>query len=396
MRVTRALRATAGAALTGALLLSAGGAAQADSVRSNQWPLTAFKAEKLWESATGKGVTVAVLDGGFRETHQDLSGQFVAGKNFANTSQGDGSDSLGEDEDIRDHGTAMAGIIAGHGHGAGGSEGVKGLAPGAKIMPVPTYKNAAAATRWAAEHGADVINMSFIETQSTDICPAIHYALEKGAVVVAGVGNDAVADKEFPAACPGAIGVGAVDEYGEASDSNNYNSTLDLLAPGVKIPVAMGKSDADYRTADGSSAATAYVSATAALLKEKFPDLTPGQIANRLVKTAGLAQAEKDKNLKLPDAHYGYGYIQPGPALREDIPAGPAAGPLPMPEGKASKTPVVAGADKGQDPDPPMGGKQAVLLYGGIGLGVVIVLGVVIGGVMLVRRRGNSGSQSWG
>ncbi|MFD9816696.1 S8 family serine peptidase [Streptomyces sp. NPDC059080] len=396
MRVTRTLRATVGAALTGALLLSASGAAHADSVRSNQWPLTAFDAEQLWASATGKGVTVAVLDGGFRETHQDLTGQFVTGKNFANTSQGDGSDSLADGEDIRDHGTAMAGIIAGHGHGPDGSQGLKGLAPEAKIMPVPTYKNAAAATRWAAEHGADVINMSFIETQSTDICPAIHYALEKGAVVVAGVGNDAVTDKEYPAACPGAIGVGAVDEFGEASDSNNYNSTLDLLAPGVKIPVAMGKSDADYRTADGSSAATAYVSAAAALLKEKFPDLTPGQIANRLVKTAGLAQAEKDKNLKLPDAHYGYGYIQPGPALRRDIPAGPAAGPLPMPEGKASKTPVVAGADKGQDPDPPMGGKKAVLLYGGIGLGVVIVLGVVIGGVALVRRRSNAGSQSWG
>ncbi|MGW1839371.1 S8 family serine peptidase [Streptomyces sp. NPDC002067] len=396
MRVTRTLRATVGAALTGALLLSASGAAHADSVRRNQWPLTAFGAEQLWESATGKGVTVAVLDGGFRETHQDLTGQFVTGKNFANTSQGDGSDSLGDGEDIRDHGTAMAGIIAGHGHGPGGSQGVKGLAPAAKIMPVPTYKNAAAAVRWAAEHGAGVINMSFIETQSTDICPAIHYALEKGAVVVAGVGNDAVADKEYPAACPGAIGVGAVDEYGEASDSNNYNSTLDLLAPGVKIPVAMAKSDADYRTADGSSAATAYVSAAAALLKEKFPDLTPGQIANRLVKTAGLAQAEKDRELKLPDAHYGYGYIQPGPALRRDIPAGPAAGPLPMPEGKASKTPVVAGADKGQDPDPPMGGKQAVLLYGGIGLGVVIVLGVIIGGVALARRKANAGGQSWG
>ncbi|MEU3709232.1 S8 family peptidase [Streptomyces catenulae] len=396
MRVTRTLRATVGAALTGALLLSAGGAAYADSVRSNQWPLTAFGAEKLWESATGKGVTVAVLDGGFRESHQDLTGQFVTGKNFANTSQGDGSDSLADGEDIRDHGTAMAGIIAGHGHGPGGSQGVKGLAPGSKIMPVPTYKNAAAAVRWAAEHGAGVINMSFIETQSTDICPAIHYALEKGAVVVAGVGNDAVADKEYPAACPGAIGVGAVDEYGEASDSNNYNATLDLLAPGVKIPVAMGKSDTDYRTADGSSAATAYVSAAAALLKEKFPDLTPGQIANRLVKTAGLAQAEKDRSLKLPDDHYGYGYIQPGPALRRDIPAGPVAGPLPMPAGKASKTPVVAGADKGQDPDPPMGGKQAVLLYGGIGLGVVLVLGVIIGGVALVRRKGNAGSQSWG
>ncbi|WP_327704533.1 S8 family serine peptidase [Streptomyces decoyicus] len=397
MRVTRTLRVTVGAALTGALLLAAGGTASADQVRKDLWPLEAFGAQQLWKESTGKGVTVAVLDSGFRTSHQDLTGQFAGGANFANTSAGDGSDDLGPHEDIRDHGTAMAAIIAGHGHGPGGSEGVKGLAPDAKIMPVPQYKNGAAATRYAVDHGADVINMSYTEsTPSADTCPAIHYALEKGVVVVAGVGNDGLPKKNFPAACPGAIGVGSVDQYGEADDGNNSNSTLDLLAPGVKIPVAMGKSDSDYRTADGSSAATAYVSAAAALLKQKFPDLTPGQIANRLVKTAGLAQPEKDKHLKLPDAHYGYGYIQPGPALRRDIAAGPAQGPLPMPEGKAPQKTVLPGADKGSDPNPPMGGKDAIMLYGGIGLGVVLVAGIIIGVVVAVRRRNNPGNQAWG
>ncbi|WP_260636101.1 S8 family serine peptidase [Streptomyces angustmyceticus] len=397
MRVPRTLRATVGAALTGALLLASGGTASADQVRKDLWPLEAFGAQQLWQDATGKGVTVAVLDSGFRKTHQDLAGQFVGGANFANTAAGDGSEGLGPHEDIRDHGTAMAGIIAGHGHGPGGSEGVKGLAPDAKIMPIPQYKNGAAATRYAVDHGADVINMSYTEsTPSADTCPAIHYALEKGVVVVAGVGNDGLPKKNYPAACPGAIGVGSVDQYGEADDDNNSNSTLDLLAPGVKIPVAMGKSDTDYRTADGSSAATAYVSAAAALLKQKYPDLTPGQIANRLVKTAGLAQPEKDKHLKLPDTHYGYGYIQPGPALRRTVAAGPAEGPLPMPQGKAPQKPVLPGADKGYDPDPPMGAKQAVMLYGGIGLGVVLVAGIIIGVVVAVRRRNNPRNQTWG
>lgn len=396
MRVTRTLRATVGAALTGALLLAAGGTASADQVRKDLWPLEAFGAQQLWKEATGKGVTVAVLDSGFRQTHQDLTGQFVAGKNFANTAAGDGKEKLSPGQDIRDHGTAMAAIIAGHGHGPGGSNGVKGLAPGAKIMPLPQYKNGAAATRYAADHGADVINMSFVEDPSADTCAAIHYAVEKGAVVVAGVGNDGVAKKNYPAACPGAIGVGAVDQFGEPDEANNSNSTLDLLAPGVKVPVAMGKSDSDYRTADGSSAATAYVSAAAALLKQKFPDLTPGQIANRLVKTAGLAQSEKDKHLKLPDAHYGYGFIQPGPALRRDIAEGPAQGPLPMPQGKAPQKTVLPGADKGNDTDPPMGGKERVMLIGGIALGVLVVAGIVIGVVVAVRRRNNAGNQSWG
>ena len=178
---------------------------------------------------------------------------------------------------------------------------------------------------------------------------------------------------------------------------NNYNSDMDLLAPGEQMPVAMGKSDSDYKTSNGSSEAAAYVSAAAALLKEKFPDLTPGQIANRLVKTAGLSQAEKGKNLKLPDEHYGWGYIQPGPALRKDIPAGPAAGPLAMPKGKAPQQAVVPGADKGQDPDPPMGAKDKLMLYGGIGVGVLLVVGVVITVMAIVRRRREmAASRSWG
>ncbi|UQA93463.1 S8 family peptidase [Streptomyces halobius] len=391
MRVTRTLRATVGAALTGALLLTASGTASADQTRKDLWPLEAFGAQELWKEATGKGVTVAVLDGGFRTTHQDLTGQFLPGPDFGPATQAEGAEHLDPDEDIRDHGTGMAAIIAGHGHGPGGSEGVKGLAPDAKILPVPEYKNSGQATRWAVDHGADVINMSYGGGLMGDMCESIRYAIEKGVVVVAGVGNDGLSKKNYPAACPGAIGVGAVDQFGEAADSNNFNETLDILAPGVKIPVAMGKSDSGYATRDGSSAATAYVSAAAALLKEKFPELTPGQIANRLVKTAGLTKEEKAKNLKLPDPHYGYGFIQPGPALRKDIPAGPKDGPLPMPKGNSSE----AGADKGQDPDPPMGAKEKFMLYGGLGLGALLVVGVIIAIVAVVRRRKNA-NQSWG
>ncbi|WP_367434191.1 S8 family serine peptidase [Streptomyces celluloflavus] len=396
MRATRTVHATVGATLTGVLLLTAGGTAAADQVRKDLWPLEAFGAQALWQKATGKGVTVAVLDFGFRTTHQDLTGQFLRGENFSTTSQGDGSKDLMPGEDLRDHGTAMAGIIAGHGHGPGGSEGVKGLAPGAKILPLPMYKNGAAATRYAVDHGADVINMSYTETPpGADTCPSIHYALEKGVVVVAGVGNDGLPKKNYPAACPGVIGVGSVDEYGKADEDNNANSTLDLLAPGVKIPAAMGGSDTAYRTEDGSSAATAYVSGAVALLKEKFPHLTPGQIANRLVKTAGLAGPQKAKHLKLPDVHYGYGFIQPGPALTRDIPAGSAQGPLPMPQGKAPQTAVVPGADKGPDPDPPMGGKEKLMLFGGGVVGLLAIGAIVTGAVTSARRRKSGGSGAW-
>ncbi|MET9291236.1 S8 family serine peptidase [Streptomyces sp. NPDC003077] len=388
MRATRTLRAATGAVLTGALLLGAGGTAVADEVRDKQWPLsaTAFDAQDIWKEATGKGVTVAVIDKGFRTTHQDLVGQFLPGKKFV--AAGDRED-LRSGEDIRDHGTGMASLIAGHGHGPNGSEGIKGLAPDAKILPLVANKATPEATRYAVDHGADVINMSYVADKLTpDMCQSIHYAIEKGVVVVAGVGNDGWEMEEYPAGCPGVIGVGAVDEYGKAWDGNNFNSTVDVLAPGVDMAMAHGKSDTDYSvTSKGTSLATAYVSAAAALLKEKFPDYTPGQIANRLVKAAGLAVSVKKQNLKLPDVHYGYGFIQPYGALTRDIPPGPPEGPLPMPKGKASATVIKPGADKGPNPDPPMGGKQKLLIFGGGTIGLLAVAGIAATVVAVIRHR---------
>ncbi|MFE3884956.1 S8 family serine peptidase [Streptomyces lydicus] len=397
MRVTRTLRATIGAALTGALFLATGSSAVADQNRDAQWPLTAFGAQDIWKKATGEGVTVAVIERAFRTTHQDLTGQFLPGKDFPDpTKKDDGGPYLKPGEDPRDHGTSMAGLIAGHGHGPAGSAGMKGLAPGAKLFPLTAQKTAPAATRYAVDHGADVINMSFLaDPNEPDMCESIHYAVQKGVVVVAGVGNDGASEKNLPSACPGAIGVGAVDEYGQVWEKSNYNSAVDLLAPGVDVPVLGGKSDSHYGTTSGTSVATAYVSAAVALLREKYPDLTPGQIANRLVKTARLTPSVKKKHLKLPDAHYGYGYIVPEAALNENIPAGPAEGPLPMPKGKASSQ-----LDAGKpNPDAPMGGKAAMeraLLYGGIGLGVLLVVGGVVAVVVAIRRRKSVSSQSWG
>ncbi|MER0482210.1 S8 family serine peptidase [Streptomyces sp. Edi2] len=398
MRVTRTLRATIGAALTGALFLATGGSAVADQNRDAQWPLTAFGAQDIWKKATGKGVTVAVIEKAFRTTHQDLTGQFLPGKDFPNPSKNDRRGPvLKPGEDRRDHGTGMAGLIAGHGHGPGGSAGMKGLAPGVKILPLTADKMSPSATRYAVDHGADVINMSFgADPNAPDVCESIHYAVEKGVVVVAGVGNDGTPEEHLPAACPGAIGVGAVDEYGKVWSMSNYNFAVDLLAPGVDVPVLGGKSDSRYGTTNGTSVATAYVSAAAALLRERYPDLTPGQIANRLVKTASLAPSVKKKDLKLPDNHYGYGYIVPEAALNENIPAGPAQGPLLMPKGKASNSPVTAGVKNEANPNPPMGKSERLMIFSGICAGALAVVGAVVAIVVATRRRKSAGGQSWG
>jgi subtilisin family serine protease len=169
-----AFAAAAAAALALALLSAA--PAQADAVRDADWALVALHAQQAWRTTQGKGITVAVLDTGVDGTHPDLTGQVLPGKDMVGFGAKRGDSSWAR------HGTGMAGIIAGHGHGPGNSDGVLGIAPEAKILPVrviledkdPQRKKArttrggalAEGIRWAADHGADVINLSLGDDSS--------------------------------------------------------------------------------------------------------------------------------------------------------------------------------------------------------------------------------------
>ncbi len=126
MSVTRIGRAIGGAAVAGMVLLGTAPTAVADGIRDSQWPLKSFEAESVWQQSTGKGVKVAVIDGAIDLDHPDLKGNLLPGKSFVN----------GGLDHASDHGTAMASLIAGHGHGPGNRDGIKGLAPDAKIIPV--------------------------------------------------------------------------------------------------------------------------------------------------------------------------------------------------------------------------------------------------------------------
>ncbi|MGW2344708.1 S8 family serine peptidase [Streptomyces sp. NPDC001661] len=401
MSFTRALRAVGAAGAAGALLFAAAPTASADQVREDQWPLTAFAAEKVWNEATGKGVTVAVIDGGFKKDHPDLTGQFLKGKNLI-----DASDKSTVDQEDVAHGTAMSGIIAGHGHGAGGDSGVKGLAPDAKILPIQSIGDLstyfAKPIRYAVDHGADVINISrAVDSGGEDSAAiqaereAIAYALDHGVPVVAASGNNGRAAVDDPANQPGVVAVGAVDSEGNVWSDSNYGSQLMLAAPGVKN-VAAGLDSDGYNINTGTSDSTAYTSAALALLKQKFPDLSAGQLVNRLVKTAGLPASAKGASL--PDQHFGYGFIKPYSALTEDIPAGPKNGPLKVDElnsaiakakGSGASAPSSSAPDAASDSSDSGGMSTGMII--GIAAGVLVVLVIVVVVIVLSRKKNGGG-----
>ncbi|MET8581998.1 type VII secretion-associated serine protease mycosin [Streptomyces collinus] len=324
----RRARATASALtalLAGSLAVLPSAAAHADSIRAQQWGLSALHLDQAWRTTKGRGVTVAVLDTGVEADHPDLAGNVLPTKDMIGFGAGPG------DRAWARHGTAMAGIIAGHGHGPGRTDGVVGVAPEAKILPVrviledgdaartkarTTRGNALAdGIRWAADHGADVINLS-LGDDSASAHPepsedeAVQYALKKGVVVVASSGNggDKGDHVSYPAAYPGVIAATAVDKFGTRASFSTRRWYAAVSAPGVDVVIA--DPDHKYYEGWGTSAASAFVSGAAALVKAAHPRLTPAQVKKLLEDTA------RDAPVGGRDDSRGFGMIDPAAALK--------------------------------------------------------------------------------
>ncbi|MEU3187816.1 type VII secretion-associated serine protease mycosin [Streptomyces sp. NPDC006923] len=328
----RLAAAFAAFAAVSSVLLS-GPAAHADAIRVQQWALDAMHTQQAWRTTQGKGITVAVLDTGVDDTHPDLAGQVLPGKDLVGFGATDG------DRPWARHGTAMAGIIAGHGHGLNRSEGVLGVAPEAKILPVRvilegtdpardkarTSRGSALADgiRWAADHGADVINLSLgDDSESAHPEPAedaaVQYALAKGAVVVASAGNGGEKGDHisYPAAYPGVIAVTAVDRYGTHAAFSTRRWYATVSAPGVDVVIA--DPDRSYYEGWGTSAAAAFVSGAVALVRSAHPGLTPAQIKKLLADTARDAPRGGRDDAK------GYGFVDPAAAIEAGAKLPPA------------------------------------------------------------------------
>ncbi|MGW3496756.1 type VII secretion-associated serine protease mycosin [Streptomyces sp. NPDC001020] len=311
--------------VVGSLALLPSTAAHADGIRAQEWALDALHAQAAWRTTEGSGITVAVLDTGVDATHPDLAGNVLDGKDMV------GFGARRGDRPWARHGTSMAGIIAGHGHGIGNADGVMGIAPKAKILPVrviledgdPARRKArtirgnalARGIRWATDHGADVINLS-LGDDSESAHPeaaedeAVQYALKKGAVVVASAGNGGEKGDHisYPAAYPGVIAATAVDRYGTRASFSTRRWYATVSAPGVNVVIA--DPDRKYYDGWGTSAASAFVSGAVALVKAAHPGLSPAQIKQLLEKTARNAPTGGR------DDSRGFGFIDPAAAIK--------------------------------------------------------------------------------
>jgi subtilisin family serine protease len=284
--------------------------ARADGVRDSQgWVLSMLDVPDAWRITQGQGVTVAVVDSGVNPDISDLKGSVLkSSPDFTGLNTPPTNARWGE------HGTWMASIIAGHGHGVGSTDGITGIAPKAKILSIrvipdrldPHYgaydrepeqsiqQSLAKGIMTAVKDGARVISMSIgYSAPSGVVRAALLYAAQHGAVLIASSGNSGHNDQHrdhglapvsFPAEYPGVLSVGALGPNGKAAGFSSSNLSVKVAAPGVHVP-AQGRDDT-YWTVDGTSPACALVAGVAALIVSQYPLLSPALVLQALTTTA--------------------------------------------------------------------------------------------------------------
>ena len=300
--ITTALAATVALVATSAAPATA---ATNDPLRPQQWGLDQVHAEQAWSASTGAGTVVAVVDSGVDLNHPDLQGQLVPGITTVGCGPqrqtcGNGSwvGMDGEAQEADTHGTHVSGIVAA---ATGNGTGIAGVAPDAKIMPIKSledgsgsFEEIAAGIRYAANNGADVINLSLgaipgaqaltITGLDSAVTDAIAHATSRGVLVVAAAGNESFPVCDTPSFEPGALCVTSTDRNELPSWFSNGAIKPDLMAvaaPGgagllncsddivSTVPTGTGSArcgHANYDYYAGTSMATPQVAGVAALL----------------------------------------------------------------------------------------------------------------------------------
>lgn len=322
---------------------------QADAVPNDpryttQWGLPRIQAEAAWDLETGDpSIIVAVIDSGVDLHHPDLGPLLVAGRDFINFAatavpkpgwvfEGDFTTVDNDAQDEVGHGTHVAGTICSL---SNNGVGVAGVAWDVRLMPlrvlariretatgrvsgVGSSADTAAAIRWAADHGARVINLSLGSYSSTTVeREAVAYAISRDVVVVAAMGNDNSSAQHYPAAYPDVIAVAATDRADRrsvwsAGQASNTGAWVDLAAPGTDIVSTYWSHT--YRSSSGTSMAAPHVAGAAALILSRNPALTAAEVGNILRTTA--RPLRDDPADPVPNDRYGHGLLQLNAALR--------------------------------------------------------------------------------
>lgn len=300
------------------------------------WQVARLAPEKAWPIATGKGVTVAVIDTGVDSYQNPLlmrggRGIVAANYNFAGVGQssGDGPPKL----DCQ-HGTRVASLIAGQSDPNERTD-FTGIAPDADIVsmraltstkqqgepePLEPMVNA---IRRATELDVDVINISQQASDSPEFSSAIAAAIDQGIVVVAAAGNLGTgnAPPPYPASYPGVIAVGNTDSNDLPNETSQSNADLEVTvaAPGTEVLMVNPSQDGEqsWQTDSGTSFAAPLVSGVVALMLQAEPSLTPSQVKQRLQDSADPIAASA------PDEQLGYGVVNPHRALTVLPPGSP-------------------------------------------------------------------------
>jgi serine protease len=272
---------------------------------AKQWNFKAINVEASWKHTRGKGSIVAVIDTGISQVTDLQQTQFVPGYDFVN----DRPDTI----DDNGHGTHVAGTIA---QSTNNGIGVTGIAYEASLMPLKvlsawgggTTADIAEAIRWAADQGANVINMSLGGGGDSQLMrEAIDYAHSKNVTIVAAAGNSRRSTAEYPALYPHVIGVSAFDATQVKAAYSNYGTGIDITAPGGSITSYQERSggilqntinptngESIFEYLQGTSMAAPHVAGVAALV-HSLGVTNPDRIEG-ILKQSAIAVKEDPQN----------------------------------------------------------------------------------------------------
>lgn len=339
-------------------------------LQEKPWALRRLQPERVWSLTRGAGVTVAVIDAGVSKDHPLLADKVLPGADLLN-----GADNGACDESPKGHGTLVGAIIAAR----DGKEPLYyGMAPDAMILPFRVLPDSektndqqaperiAQAIRSAVDQQARVINLSLTTGNSEVVTSAVKYAQAHDVVLVAASGNESENrtsnGPNYPAAFPGVIAVGGIDQDGKHVKSSTTGAYVDVAAPGLEI-VGPAPSGGGFGVLHegGTSFAAPYVAGLAALIRAYYPTMTAPEVARRISETA-------DHPAEGWNSEVGYGVINPYRAVTAMLPDASA---------KAARPVDTKGMPSMASPEDPMHRTRTIALII-TGIGMVLALAIVL------------------